>query len=93
MAHSCRDSLTGRWGRSFRGVACIDCHNNRDMSLRISRDFNLTQALQSMGKDPEKLTRQEMRSAVCAQCHVTYNIPKDADGNSVGLSFSWASMT
>ena len=28
------------------------------MSLRISRDFNLTQALQSMGKDPEKLTRQ-----------------------------------
>ncbi len=71
------------------GVACIDCHDNRDMGLRISRDFTLTKALQSMGTDPEKLTRQQMRSAVCAQCHVTYNIPKDVEGKSVGLYFPW----
>ena len=71
------------------GVACIDCHDNRDMSLRISRGFTLVEAYRAMGVDPAKLTRQEMRSAVCAQCHVTYNIPKDQAGNSIGLYFPW----
>ena len=71
------------------GVACIDCHNNKDMTLRISRGFTLIEALKSMSVDPDKLTRQEMRSTVCAQCHVTYNIPKNKDGQSVGLYFPW----
>lgn len=71
------------------GVACIDCHDNRDMSLRISREFTLTKALRDMGADPAKLSRQEMRSVVCAQCHVTYNIPKDKDMKSVGVFFPW----
>jgi nitrite reductase (cytochrome c-552) len=71
------------------GVACIDCHDNKDMSLKISRGFTLVEALNKIGKDPATLTRQEMRSAVCAQCHVTYNIPKDAQGRSVGLYFPW----
>jgi nitrite reductase (cytochrome c-552) len=71
------------------GVACIDCHDNRDMSLRISRGFTLVKALEGMGVDPEKLTRQEMRSVVCAQCHVSYNIKKDADKKSVGIYFPW----
>lgn len=71
------------------GVACIDCHDNKDMSLKITREFTLGKALQAMGVDATKLTRQEMRSVVCAQCHVTYNIPKDAEGKSVGLYFPW----
>ncbi len=71
------------------GVACIDCHDNKDMSLRISRGFTLGKALQAMGVDQTKLTRQEMRSVVCAQCHVTYNINKDAEGKSVGVYFPW----
>ncbi len=71
------------------GVACIDCHDNKDMSLKISRGFTLLAALKDMGVDPSKLTRQEMRSLVCAQCHVTYNIPKDKDMKSVGVFFPW----
>lgn len=71
------------------GVACIDCHDNKDMSLKISRDFTLVKALEAMGVDHAKLTRQEMRSVVCAQCHVTYNITKDKEGKSVGLYFPW----
>jgi len=71
------------------GVACIDCHDNEDMTLRFSRGFTLVEALKAMGTDPEQLTRQQMRSAVCAQCHVTYNIEKDAEGKSVGLFFPW----
>jgi nitrite reductase (cytochrome c-552) len=71
------------------GVACVDCHDPKDMSLRISRGFTLAKSLESMGVDPSKLTRQEMRSAVCAQCHVTYNIRKDGEMKSVGIYFPW----
>jgi nitrite reductase (cytochrome c-552) len=71
------------------GVACIDCHDNKYLSLKVSRDFSLTPALKSMNVDWEKLSRQEMRSVVCAQCHVTYNIPKNAEMQSVGVYFPW----
>ncbi|NJD57052.1 MAG: ammonia-forming cytochrome c nitrite reductase subunit c552 [Nitrospirae bacterium] len=71
------------------GVACIDCHDNKDMSLKISRGFTLVKALNDMGVDPAKLTRQEMRSVVCAQCHVTYSIPKDQEMHSTSLYFPW----
>lgn len=71
------------------GVACIDCHNNKDMTLQLSRGFTLVKALDSMGTDPKKLSHQEMRSAVCAQCHVSYNITKTAEGKSDGIYFPW----
>jgi nitrite reductase (cytochrome c-552) len=71
------------------GVACIDCHDNRDMSLLISRGFTLGKALEAINVDSAKLTHQEMRTIVCAQCHVTYNIKKDADKKSVGIYFPW----
>jgi len=71
------------------GVACVDCHDPKDMSLKISREFTLSKALASMKVDPAKLTRQDMRSLVCAQCHVTYNIRKSADMKSVGIYFPW----
>ncbi len=71
------------------GVACIDCHNNKDMSLNISRGFVLNNALKDIGIEPEKLTRQEMRTIVCAQCHITYNIIKDQEMKSVGIYYPW----
>ena len=71
------------------GVACIDCHDNKDMSLKLSRGFTLSKALKTMGVDEAKLTSQEKRSLVCAQCHVTYTIPKDADMKSVDVFFPW----
>ena len=71
------------------GVACIDCHSNKDLTLKISRGFTLTKALGEIGTNPEALTRQEMRSTVCAQCHVTYAINKDTEGKSVGVYFPW----
>lgn len=75
------------------GVACIDCHDNNDASLRISRTSTLNAALKDMNVDQKKLSRQEMRSLVCAQCHVTYNIPKDKDMKSVGVFFPWQGST
>ncbi len=71
------------------GAACIDCHDNKDMSLKISRQFTLGAALKDMGVEEDKLTRQEMRTAVCAQCHVTYVVGKDKDMKSVSVFFPW----
>jgi len=60
-------------------VACIDCHDPQTMQLRVTRPafmegikaLKATQGVQNY--DVNKMaTRQEMRSYVCAQCHVTY---------------------
>lgn len=60
-------------------VACIDCHDSQTMQLRITRPGFLEgiRALKAhqgvadydVNRDA---TRQEMRSYVCAQCHVEY---------------------
>lgn len=76
--------------RQNLGVACIDCHDNRTMALRISRDFTLGKALKEMGVDETKLTVQDKRTLVCAQCHVTYVIPKDKDMKSTDVVFPWS---
>ncbi|MFO7606721.1 MAG: ammonia-forming cytochrome c nitrite reductase subunit c552 [Desulfurivibrionaceae bacterium] len=71
------------------GVACIDCHDNKDMSLKLSREFTLGEALDRINVDRAELSHQDMRSLVCAQCHVTYNIEKNEDMKSVGVYFPW----
>ncbi len=71
------------------GVSCIDCHDGKDMSLRISRDFTLGAAIRDMGTDTARLDQQQKKSLVCAQCHVTYIIPKDKDMKSTGVIFPW----
>jgi nitrite reductase (cytochrome c-552) len=70
------------------GVACISCHDNKTQDLRISQPY-LNKALADMGKDATALTRQEKRSLVCAQCHVTYVVPKDEKMASIDLFFPW----
>lgn len=52
-------------------IGCQDCHDNKTMNLRISRPA-LVEAFQRQGKDITKSTHQEMRTLVCAQCHVEY---------------------
>lgn len=52
-------------------IGCLDCHDPKTMSLRISRPA-LKEAFERQGKDITKATHQEMRSLVCAQCHVEY---------------------
>ncbi|TGU72656.1 ammonia-forming cytochrome c nitrite reductase subunit c552 [Geomonas terrae] len=72
------------------GVACVDCHDNKGMALKISRGFTLGKALKEIGLDETKLTREQKRTFVCAQCHVTYMIPKDKDMHSTNVIFPWA---
>ena len=65
-------------------IGCLDCHDPETMNLRISRPA-LIEAYERQGIDINQATRQEMRSLVCAQCHVEYYFKKD--GNY--LTFPW----
>ena len=52
-------------------IGCQDCHDPKTMNLRITRPA-LIEAFKRQGKDMSSFGRQEMRSIVCAQCHVEY---------------------
>lgn len=75
------------------GVACIDCHNNKDMTLKISRGFTLGKGLEQLGVDQTKLTNQDKRTLVCAQCHVSYMVEKTEDMKSKDVVFPWEGST
>ncbi|MCG8318988.1 MAG: ammonia-forming cytochrome c nitrite reductase [Cytophagales bacterium] len=78
-----KEFYAGKWADKGPEVVnptgCADCHNPQTMSLQISRPA-LIEAFQSMGKDIDQATHQEMRSLVCAQCHVEYYFNKDLPG-------------
>jgi len=52
-------------------IGCADCHDHRNMNLTITRPA-LVEAFQRQGNDIKEATHQQMRSLVCAQCHVEY---------------------
>ena len=56
-------------------IGCLDCHDPKSMELRISRPA-LIEAFERQGKDITKASHEEMRSLVCAQCHVEYYFNK-----------------
>jgi nitrite reductase (cytochrome c-552) len=81
-------------------VACIDCHDEKSMKLKVTRPA-LVHGLQALATSDDPVphlpsierwrqngrqqpysvnteaTRQELRSLVCAQCHVEYHFEKD----------------
>jgi nitrite reductase (cytochrome c-552) len=63
------------------GPACIDCHKPSDMVLKINK-AHLEKGLKLIGK--EDFTRQEQRMLACAQCHITYFVPRDKDKKVAG---------
>jgi len=71
-------------------IGCADCHNPETMDLTITRPA-LVEALELMGKDVSQATHQEMRSLVCAQCHVEYYFDKKRPGAEGAnyLTFPW----
>jgi nitrite reductase (cytochrome c-552) len=73
-------------------VACIDCHDPKNMQLRITRPaflegiraYKAGQGIQNY--DPNTMaSAQEMRSFVCGQCHVEYHFK----GDEKRLTFPW----
>jgi nitrite reductase (cytochrome c-552) len=66
-------------------IGCQDCHDPRTMNLRITRPA-LAEALARRGEDIQQATHQQMRSLVCAQCHVEYYFKGQEDKY---LTFPW----
>jgi len=52
-------------------IGCANCHEANTMRLIVTNPA-LDAALKAQGKDWNTFTRQEMRSVVCANCHVNY---------------------
>ena len=74
-------------------VGCLDCHDPQTLQLRITRPA-LQEAFAAMGKDISQATHQQMRSLVCAQCHVEYYFKTDEKaGLKNYLNFPWANGT
>jgi nitrite reductase (cytochrome c-552) len=70
-------------------IGCADCHDPKTMALTITRPA-LQEAFARQGKDITKVSHQEMRTLVCAQCHVEYYFKKDeAAGQKAYLTFPW----
>ncbi len=67
------------------GTSCADCHDSRTMELVITRPA-FRHAMEQRGVDLMQATRQEMRSYVCAQCHVEYYFK----GEDKVLTFPWS---
>lgn len=65
-------------------IGCLDCHDPTLMRLTITRPA-LREALQRQGRDLDQISHQEMRTLVCAQCHVEYYF--QAEGKY--LTFPW----
>lgn len=89
--HSDGTTMTMKQVEGAHPVSCVDCHDPNTMKLRVTRPgfINGIKALMAaQGKkdfDPNKqATRQEMRSYVCAQCHVEYYC-----GPKMTLTFPW----
>jgi len=92
--HGVGEFYAGTWAENVSEVVnpigCADCHDPTSMKLRITRPA-LVEAFQAMGKDINKSTHQEMRSLVCAQCHVEYYFNKNKPGHegTSYLTFPW----
>lgn len=69
-------------------IGCANCHEAGTMRLIVTNPA-LEEALQSQGKDWTTFTRQEMRTVVCANCHVEYYFK----GEDKYLTFPWAKGT
>ena len=66
------------------GSTCADCHDPDTMALRITRPA-FVNAMEKRGIDVTQASRQEMRTYVCAQCHVEYYFA----GENKLLTFPW----
>ena len=84
-----KGSLTDLGHEVVNPIGCKDCHDPKTMDLRITRPA-LVEAYARMGKDVTKSTHNEMRSLVCAQCHVEYYFAKDTARPNY-LVFPWDS--
>ncbi|HRJ58302.1 MAG TPA: ammonia-forming cytochrome c nitrite reductase subunit c552 [Anaerolineales bacterium] len=69
-------------------IGCANCHEAETMRLIVTNPA-LEEAFERQGKDWTTFTRQEMRTVVCANCHVEYYFA----GEGKYLTFPWDNGT
>lgn len=69
-------------------IGCANCHEAGTMRLIVTNPA-LEEALERQGRDWRVFTRQEMRTVVCANCHVEYYFK----GEGKYLTFPWDNGT
>ncbi len=69
-------------------IGCANCHEANTMRLIVTNPA-LDEALKAQGKDWRTFTRQEIRTIVCANCHVEYYFK----GDGKYLTFPWVGGT
>jgi nitrite reductase (cytochrome c-552) len=69
-------------------IGCANCHEAGTMRLIVTNP-SLEAALQAQGQDWTTFSRQQMRTVVCANCHVEYYMV----GEAKILTFPWANGT
>lgn len=88
VAEFYRGSWESKGHEIVNSIGCADCHDAVTMNLKITRPA-LIEAFERMGKDINDATHQEMRSLVCAQCHVEYYFNKSKVEGVPYLTFPW----
>jgi nitrite reductase (cytochrome c-552) len=69
-------------------IGCANCHEANTMRLIVTNPA-LDEALKAQGQDWNTFTRQEMRTVVCANCHVEYYFA----GEGKYLTYPWEGGT
>lgn len=86
--HGIDEFYSHKWGdlgsEIVNPIGCATCHDSETMNLQISQPA-LIEAFKEMGKDITQASPQEMRSLVCAQCHVEYFF----QGDHKVVTFPW----
>jgi len=88
------------WSRNFHdfrerhdyerhSIGCTNCHDPHDHMRLLITSIPLDEALKLQGKDWRNASRDEMRSLVCAQCHVEYYFETREHGVAAKPHFPW----
>jgi nitrite reductase (cytochrome c-552) len=88
VAEFYKGKWAGKGHEVVNPIGCGDCHDAETMNLRVTRPA-LIEAFQRQGKNIEDATHQEMRSLVCAQCHVEYYFDKNRVKGANYLTLPW----
>lgn len=88
VAEFYKGKWAGKGAEIVNAIGCADCHDAKTMNLRVSRPA-LVEAFERTGKDIAQASHQEMRSLVCAQCHVEYYFNKKKVEGVGYLTFPW----
>ena len=94
-----KEYFTGKWARYgsevVNPIGCADCHDSKTGELTLSRPY-LKRGLAASGVDVAKLSKSDMRSLVCAQCHSEYYFKKTEEADAKGekkvimtVTFPW----